>query len=166
MNMLMSMSFMLSLTFLFMNHPLSVGFILLIQTIIISILTGLLNYNFWFSYILFLVMIGGMLILFIYMTSISSNKKFKFSMKIMLLMMLMFIVFMISYFIDLYFMNYMNFNMNMFNFDQYIEYYSLNKFMNYPNYLSLFMLFIYLFITLIAVTKICNLKSGPLRQKF
>nr|AXS65858.1 NADH dehydrogenase subunit 6 [Cucujoidea sp. 16 KM-2017] len=164
--MLLTLSFCLSLTFLFMNHPLSLGFVLLMQTIVISLLTGLLNYNFWFSYILFLVMVGGMLILFIYMTSITSNKKFKFNYILFLTISFILLFSLMLFFIDQYMLNYMTMNINTLSFETKIQDYSLNKYMNYPNYFTLFMLFIYLFITLIAVTKISNIKSGPLRQKF
>ncbi|YP_009437739.1 NADH dehydrogenase subunit 6 (mitochondrion) [Aethina tumida] len=166
MNFLMILSLSLSLSFLFMKHPLSLGFILLLQTATIALITGLLNYNFWFSYILFLVMIGGMLILFIYMTSITSNKKFKFSNSLMFMIFFLMLLFILSFIADQYFFNFNNLNMNMLNYEINLNNFSLNKFLNYPNYIVLFMLYIYLFITLIAVTKISNLKSGPLRQKF
>nr|YP_010034222.1 NADH dehydrogenase subunit 6 [Monochamus sparsutus]QOW83761.1 NADH dehydrogenase subunit 6 [Monochamus sparsutus] len=160
-----SISMILSLTFLFLSHPLSLGMILLMQTILIALITGLSNYNFWFSYIIFLVMIGGMLILFIYMTSVASNEKFKFSYKILLLaMMLMSLMIMILLFIDSYY-----FNLNLINslINQNLTYnykFSMNKFLSWPMNLIFFFMIIYLLITLIMVVKITNIKSGPLRQ--
>nr|ALO70649.1 NADH deshydrogenase subunit 6 [Lathrobium brunnipes] len=162
---MMILSLTLSMIFLFMNHPMSMGMILLSQTILTSMITGFLSFNFWFSYILFLVMIGGMLVLFIYMTSIASNEIFKYSNFITLLIMVMIMTMVISYiFIDKFLMNYFNFNQDImlnYNFNL-----SLNKFINYPSNLVLFTIIIYLFITLIAVVKITSIKSGPLRQKF
>ena len=49
------------------------GLTLLIQTILVSIISGLITKTFWFSYILFLVFLGGILVLFIYVTSLASN---------------------------------------------------------------------------------------------
>nr|YP_011026071.1 NADH dehydrogenase subunit 6 [Arctolamia fruhstorferi]WQM87504.1 NADH dehydrogenase subunit 6 [Arctolamia fruhstorferi] len=154
--------------FLFLNHPLSFGMVLLLQTTLISLITGMMNYNYWFSYIIFLVMIGGMLILFIYMTSIASNEKFKFSYKLLMLMILMITIFSMivmmidSYFLNLHMMNSLN-NQNsmMTNFNL-----SLNKYLYWPMNLIFYLMIIYLLITLIMVVKITNIKSGPLRQKF
>nr|ALO70266.1 NADH deshydrogenase subunit 6 [Aleochara sp. 2 EF-2015] len=161
----LTMSFILSMIFLFLNHPMTMGMILLLQTIIISLITGLLNSNFWFSYILFLIMIGGLLVLFIYMTSIASNEMFNYSNKMMLILLLTFIFFLlIMLFMDLYLINFKylyleNFNMTNNNL-------MLSKYFNYPSIMIILLMIIYLFITLIAIVKITNIKYGPLRQKF
>nr|APX39542.1 NADH dehydrogenase subunit 6 [Chrysolina haemoptera] len=156
-----------SMIFMFLTHPLSLGLILLIQTISISMISGMMNYNFWFSYILFLIMVGGMLILFIYMTSVASNEKFKFSFKIMNLMFLsMLLIFMIMFIDNFYYSLFMNLS-DMMN-QNYMKNnnLSMNKYMNFPNNFMIYMMMIYLFITLIMVVKITSLKYGPLRQKF
>nr|YP_009731704.1 NADH dehydrogenase subunit 6 [Carpophilus pilosellus]QHR79652.1 NADH dehydrogenase subunit 6 [Carpophilus pilosellus] len=168
MNFLLNMIILMSIIFLFLNHPLSMGFILLIQTIFTALITGMMNYNFWYSYILFLVMIGGMLILFIYMTSIASNKKFKFSIKLfsfMIILFLMLSLYMIIIDQYMYYNEYLNYDITIFN-NYYDNKISLNKFINNPNFMILMMIFIYLLITLIAVAKIAPLKKGSLRQKF
>uniref|UniRef100_UPI0030E2866B NADH dehydrogenase subunit 6 n=1 Tax=Monochamus guttulatus TaxID=2079363 RepID=UPI0030E2866B len=161
-----SLSMILGTTLLFLSHPLSLGLILLSQTIIIALMTGLSNYNYWFSYIIFLIMIGGMLILFIYMTSVASNEKFKFSYKLMILLSLMFFFMMIFMLLDFYY-----FNLNLFNSlinqsSLYNYKLSMNKFLSWPMNLMFFFLIIYLLLTLIMVVKITNIKSGPLRQNF
>nr|QNG56194.1 NADH dehydrogenase subunit 6 [Pediacus ater] len=162
---LMMIMMMTSITFLFMNHPITMGSILLIQTIMITIITGIMNFNFWYSYIIFLVMIGGMLILFMYMTSIASNEKFLFSKKILMMNTSMFFL--------MIFMNkdplktnyillnemFLNKNLN-FNLSK-----IMNKFLFYPYMMLYLMVIIYLFFTLIATVKIINIKYGPLRQK-
>nr|YP_010936438.1 NADH dehydrogenase subunit 6 [Agetocera filicornis]WKW54891.1 NADH dehydrogenase subunit 6 [Agetocera filicornis] len=153
------------LMFVFMNHPLSCGLILLIQTMLIALMSGMMNLNNWFSYILFLVMIGGMLILFIYMTSIASNEKFKFNSKLLMLMILTFISSINLSFIDSMYLNKMTQiieikNQNYMN----MEYLSMNKYLNFPNNLIMIMMIMYLLITLIAIVKITNLSNGSLRQ--
>nr|YP_009185811.1 NADH dehydrogenase subunit 6 [Callicerus obscurus]ALO70434.1 NADH deshydrogenase subunit 6 [Callicerus obscurus] len=164
--MLMMMNFLLSLIFLFMNHPMSLGLTLLMQTLIISMITGMLAMNFWFSYILFLIMIGGMLVLFIYMTSIASNEMFSYSNKIFLMMSLMSFMLIILYMVmDMYFLN-----LNYIFFEQSTQFNNLHtnltKYFNYPSMFIIFFMIIYLFITLIAVVKIIKIEYGPLRQKF
>nr|AML25650.1 NADH dehydrogenase subunit 6 [Staphylinidae sp. BMNH 1274706] len=144
------------------KHPLSMGLILLIQTILIALLTGNLYLNFWFSYILFLIMIGGMMILFIYMTNIASNEKFQFSHKMFsytLIMTFLFLILIYFYYelINQYLFT-KNFTSNM-NF-----YLNLNKFINFPLNFILIMMISYLLITLIAVVKITDINLGPLRK--
>nr|YP_009707852.1 NADH dehydrogenase subunit 6 [Harpalus sinicus]QEU52720.1 NADH dehydrogenase subunit 6 [Harpalus sinicus] len=170
---LMMLSFTMTITFMFLNHPLSMGLILLIQTLLITLMSGLFSYSYWFSYILFMVMIGGMLVLFIYMTSLASNEMFNFSIK-----MSMFIMFSISLTMLMYFfMDYMMLtslfkNSNMMEFMNNMlmikneNLLSLNMIYNEPNNMITLMLVNYLFLTLIAVVKITDINYGPLRQKF
>nr|YP_337859.1 NADH dehydrogenase subunit 6 [Lysiosquillina maculata]ABA18071.1 NADH dehydrogenase subunit 6 [Lysiosquillina maculata] len=77
--MLYLMSMTLSIIFLSITHPLAMGVMLLLQTMVICAITALMNYYVWFSYILFLIFLGGMLVLFIYVTSLASNEMFQFS---------------------------------------------------------------------------------------
>lgn len=60
-------------------HPLTIGIILLAQTTIICVTAGLSINSFWFSYILFLIFLGAILVLFIYVASLASNEPFSFS---------------------------------------------------------------------------------------
>nr|AFQ62344.1 NADH dehydrogenase subunit 6 [Teredus cylindricus] len=165
--MMLIMSIINSTIFIFMKHPLSLGMILLIQTIQVSLIIGLFNLNYWFSYILMLVMVGGMLILFIYMTSIASNEKFKFSLNLSIYLMLISILMLMIYFIiDNNIISY-NFNYNlMFNKENMNPNYSMSKFYNFPNNLIMYMIIIYLLITLIAIVKITKFSKKPLRQMF
>ena len=66
-----------SILFTRLSHPLAIGLGLLLQTILICCTTGLSRMSFWFSYILFLIFLGGILVLFIYVTSLASNEIFK-----------------------------------------------------------------------------------------
>nr|QNG56363.1 NADH dehydrogenase subunit 6 [Phalacridae gen. sp. MJ-2020] len=168
MTMLMYNLWMLSLIFMLMKHPLSMGLILLLQTISISMISGFMMFNFWYSYMLFLIMIGGMLVLFLYMTNVASNEKFKFSIKIFFLLLSLTFLFLLS----IWMFNIKN-NM-MFSFNEiYIKLetnnnflLSLNKYLNFPFYSIYLMLMVYLLITLIAIVKITNIKYGPLRPSY
>nr|AXS66538.1 NADH dehydrogenase subunit 6 [Curculionoidea sp. 21 KM-2017] len=164
----MMMNFMFSIMFIFMNHPMSLGSILLIQTVLISLLSGLIFNNFWFSYILFLVMIGGMMILFIYMTSIASNEKFNLPKNTMILFfscMILMLCFMtiIQDNLSLSMILYKStkwMNMSLMN---YI--FNLNKFYNLPNIQIFIIMVSYLLITLIVTMKIIGKPSKTLRQQ-
>nr|AFQ62141.1 NADH dehydrogenase subunit 6 [Promecognathus crassus] len=171
--MLMIINLLMTIIFLFMNHPMSMGLILLIQTMLITLTSGLYSYSYWFSYILFLIMIGGMLVLFIYMTSLASNEMFNFSTKMMyfILFMIMFMMFMF-FFIDYFMIIPLLKNSNLLEFMNKMMFFknenllTLNMIYNKPNNIITFMLINYLFLTLIAVVKITDIKYGPLRQKF
>nr|AOY39354.1 NADH dehydrogenase subunit 6 [Nosodendron sp. BMNH 840466] len=165
MMMMMNFSVLMSVSILFIKHPLSMGMILLIQTLMISMMTGLLHINFWFSYILFLIMVGGMLIVFLYMTSVASNEKFKFSLKLSITILMMMMIFTLMLFYMDYLFSTMNSNnLAMMNFFLKEKHHYLNKYLNLPSNLIFILLFIYLFISMIAIVKITNIKYGPLRQ--
>nr|AKN78881.1 NADH dehydrogenase subunit 6 [Harmonia axyridis] len=161
---------MLILTFLnflaiFLTHPLSLGLLILTYTIMTCIIMGLMSSNFWFSYILMLIMIGGLLILFIYMTSTASNEKFKFNKYIMFIMISLFMITMFMNNMNLYLMNQNINNEILHKMDLISNFYlNLNKFLNYPNSNMFLILVFYLLISMIAVVKITKVKFGPLRQ--
>nr|DAA06218.1 TPA_exp: truncated NADH dehydrogenase subunit 6 [Drosophila persimilis] len=90
-----------SIIFLNMIHPLAMGLTLLIQTIFICLISGLMTKSFWYSYILFLIFLGGMLVLFIYVTSLASNEMFNLSISSTLFSTsILFILFFMSFLID------------------------------------------------------------------
>nr|QTF74330.1 NADH dehydrogenase subunit 6 [Sphecapatoclea sp.] len=168
---LMSLLFMFNFIFMNMKHPLAMGLTLLIQTTLICMMSGLMSKSFWFSYILFLVFLGGMLVLFIYVTSLASNEMFSFSMKLMFISLIfLFISFTFLYNLDKnLIIQYMNLEMQSTqNFNMYMMENSLtlNKLYNYPTNLLTILLMNYLLITLIAIVKITNLFKGPLRPMF
>nr|ULO25752.1 NADH dehydrogenase subunit 6 [Hyalessa maculaticollis] len=157
---LVLMLVLMSINFMFMKHPLSMGFILLLSTMFAS-LTCSLNMNSYFmSYILYMIFIGGMMILFMYMSSIASNEKFYFSMKLMLMnLILMLITMMIE------FDKFNNQNM-MLSINWYNEYcnYLMYKLYMMPSGIITLMMIIYLLFALIVVSNIIKMKSIPLRS--
>nr|YP_010954755.1 NADH dehydrogenase subunit 6 [Dorcus tityus]WMW30140.1 NADH dehydrogenase subunit 6 [Dorcus tityus] len=147
----------------FVNHPLSLGLLLLIQSTLIALISGWMNLTFWYSYILLLIMIGGMLVLFMYMTSVASNEKFKFSPPIMIFLS-SFIMISIptSFFLDQWFINSKILISENIKLTYSLS--SLNKFLNFPAISISILLIIYLLITLIVAIKISKFKQGPLRN--
>lgn len=75
--------FIINLIFLFIFHPLAIIFVLIFQTILISIFMYTITQFPWFSYTLILVFLGGILILFTYISNIASNEIFKPNLKIL-----------------------------------------------------------------------------------
>nr|YP_009479345.1 NADH dehydrogenase subunit 6 [Sabethes belisarioi]AVV61081.1 NADH dehydrogenase subunit 6 [Sabethes belisarioi] len=158
----------ISFIFMQMKHPLAMGLMLLIQTCLISLIMGIFTKTFWFSYILFLIFMGGMLILFIYVTSLSSNEMFSFSIKLSILFLFSFIfslfmMFIIDKLITENFIS--NIEMNSLNNLSFMneDIISLNKMYNFPtNYITI-LLINYLFLTLLMTVKITKKNYGPLR---
>nr|UOU85042.1 NADH dehydrogenase subunit 6 [Silo pallipes] len=171
--MIMKFHFLLNM-FLFMNfwllnlsHPLIITLSLIFQFCILTLIIGYMSYSFWMSYIMFLVFIGGLLILFIYISSLTPNKMFMFNMKKIIYFMSFFILFI--YFSNIY---PLLFNMEMMKFMNLYSFINLenkNYISNFYNknemYLTI-LLINYLMLTLIISIKITNLNSGPMRSKF
>nr|YP_009537958.1 NADH dehydrogenase subunit 6 [Limenitis ciocolatina]AYN60701.1 NADH dehydrogenase subunit 6 [Limenitis ciocolatina] len=161
----------ISILMYFINHPFTMGLLILIQTLLTCLISGMLINTYWFSYILFLIFLGGLLVLFIYISSVASNELFKINFNtIFFFIYFMFIViFSILLKNNLIWMNFsindeMNnlFNLNLFFNNEYN--FNLSKLYNNQNYFMMMMLIIYLFITLVAIVKITNIFFGPLRS--
>nr|YP_010852935.1 NADH dehydrogenase subunit 6 [Coladenia maeniata]WGM81088.1 NADH dehydrogenase subunit 6 [Coladenia maeniata] len=163
----------ISFFMMFLKHPLSMGLMILIQTILICLISGLYLYTYWFSYILFLTFLGGLLVLFIYISSIASNELFNFSTnnKLFILFSLLFMLMLL--FLIYFFIDYLNLIFNSFKFNKLFNYLlfmdnnnniNLSKLYNKQTYFLMIMMIIYLLITLIVVVKITNIFYGPLRS--
>nr|QIJ99789.1 NADH dehydrogenase subunit 6 [Mantis religiosa] len=161
---LLSVSITLSIIFLFLNHPLSMGLILFLQAISMCLISGYMSLSFWFSYVLLLIYLGGMLVLFMYVTSLASNEMFFYSNKILFTMFLLPLI--------LFFLYYMSYNFPMNLYENMENNLSLSitsnnfllKMYNQPINMITILIASYLFLTLIAVVKIINIYKGPLRQ--
>nr|YP_010269883.1 NADH dehydrogenase subunit 6 [Polygraphus poligraphus]QXG82901.1 NADH dehydrogenase subunit 6 [Polygraphus poligraphus]UJX85658.1 NADH dehydrogenase subunit 6 [Polygraphus poligraphus] len=162
-----TLNWIISITLLFSKHPLSIGFMLIIQTIIVSLTSGFFYFNFWFSYILFLVMISGMLIMFIYMTSVASNEKFFMVKSKMLILGVLFSTMVLSLALlsDKFYSNLAQASLEFSELSDLNLNSSLNKFFNPPFTQISILIMIFLLLTLIIVVKMTDKPFGPLRQK-
>nr|ADB20205.1 NADH dehydrogenase subunit 6 [Elimaea cheni] len=159
--------------FYFVEHPLAMTLILLLQTLFIALIPSTLISSFWFSYILFLAFLGGMLVLFIYITSLAANEIFKSKIKfILLLIITITIIFLISnMMLDTLMLYSKSNNMDIQPMNFYSTYhnestYLVTKLYNTPTKILTLMLVCYLLLTLIVVVKITNIFLGPLRQQY
>nr|QWQ55635.1 NADH dehydrogenase subunit 6 [Ocellarnaca sp.] len=154
-----------------LNHPLTMTLIIMLQTLLICSFTGFISQSFWFSYILFLVFLGGMLVLFIYITSLASNEMFSMPIKTILgVSLIINMIIFTSWFLDSSLTNTISTNLDMLsNYKTNSNYWSetclsLTSLYNNPTSLNTLMLVMYLFLTLIAIVKITNIFYGPLRH--
>nr|WOW98980.1 NADH dehydrogenase subunit 6 [Cixiidae sp.] len=149
----------------FLKHPISLGSMLFTQSLFTALLIMFMTKNSWFSFILFITFTGGLMIMFIYMSSIASNEKFKFSMKMVLLMIPITLMMMI-FSIDKNFL-FTNKWMEMkFYFQENEEKLSILKFLNSNKKILSILMITIILLTLIAVTNIVNSFEGPLKKTY
>nr|AYP72682.1 NADH dehydrogenase subunit 6 [Cassida sp. EMHAU-15090501] len=162
--MMMTMSMIISMMFMIFKHPVSMMIMIMMQTMLVCMMCGLLSNLWWFSYLLFMVMIGGLLVLFMYMTNVASNEKFNTKkMNYFFYLMIICMIFFTIMENDL--TPLMN-TSSWFNFSKINMKYIIMKYYNYPSNNILFMMMIYLLITMIMSVKITDLSKGALRQKY
>nr|ANT45794.1 NADH dehydrogenase subunit 6 [Adelphocoris lineolatus] len=161
---MMTIAFMMltiNMMMIYMKHPLSMGMMLIMQTMLMSMLTGLMN-SFWMSYILLISMLSGALVLSIYMSSVASNEKFMNKKWMWMFTMTMLMMSLLFLFLEKKMIiknNY--FSMEMMNNDIY----PLNKMFNMENMIMIMFLIMYLLLTMIVSTYMVNISEGPMRFK-
>nr|QXP43459.1 NADH dehydrogenase subunit 6 [Koreocerus koreanus] len=158
MNMMKIMMMMIS-TLPMMKTPMSMGIMLMMQTVLMTTLMNKMMTSSWLTMITFLMMIGGLLILFIYMSSLASNEKFKINMKMMAITITA--TWMTE---DLMQSMQINETQNLINIE-YTEQLSLNKLYNKKSMSITLIMVMYLLLTMITVTKLVKHYEGPLRSK-
>lgn len=134
--------------------------ILFLQTFFICLLLGNTLVNFWFSYILFLIFVGGILILFTYIISLTISSKIFFKKKNWL-------IFAIRLVVMTFIFDYFNFEVQNYN-HVFRNYNILNcwyKLFIFPlNILNIFTINFLFFILVISIKFTKNF-FGPLRIK-
>nr|YP_010021596.1 NADH dehydrogenase subunit 6 [Paurocephala sauteri]QOL10537.1 NADH dehydrogenase subunit 6 [Paurocephala sauteri] len=142
-----------------LKHPLLFSMFILCQTILTCIYTRFLMKSSWLSMTIFMMMVGGLMILFIYITSLSKNMKFT---KINFTKMMPY--FIISIFLSSFYpqFNYSNENMQLMDIFN-MEMYKIFCPMNIKS--SIFM-FLYLLFMLIIMINLLKYEKGPLRKKY
>nr|YP_010735817.1 NADH dehydrogenase subunit 6 [Erianthus versicolor]WEL32787.1 NADH dehydrogenase subunit 6 [Erianthus versicolor] len=144
------------------NQPMTMVMWIIIQTMMVIYFTGSFEESFWMSYIMLLIFLGGMMVLFIYITSIASNEMMstKWSTKmIMIIMTMSMMMIMMDWNIMFTEMNNSE-TMNMFK----KETNYLKKMFNWPNNMMMFLVMMYLFFTLMVISKIVKTNEGPMRS--
>nr|YP_010454052.1 NADH dehydrogenase subunit 6 [Euprymna berryi]QXJ42029.1 NADH dehydrogenase subunit 6 [Euprymna berryi] len=158
---LVSMGFSLSSVSMMVIQPLSLGFMLMNMVFIVSVLVSMIIFS-WYGYLLFLVYVGGMLVMFMYVISLIPNFIF-LSGKVFFYFFSIFFSFMLMNFFMLKDMvEVINKDMNMINYDN-LSMGSSSVIMMYDNFLCYLLLGFILLFVLISVVKICYYCEGPLR---
>nr|AVW86181.1 NADH dehydrogenase subunit 6 [Eulepethus nanhaiensis] len=150
-------SFTMSISFstILANSPLSIGLWVLLLALMVAISTSFI-FPSWFAFIIFLIYIGGMLVMFSYFTALTPNQPLEMKKMCISLILTLFLIMMILFSSPI---------LNTLLSTQWTS--SSNPisilFTSYNTTLLLFLASI-LFLALVAVVKITNLPSGPLRS--
>nr|YP_009346078.1 NADH dehydrogenase subunit 6 [Ogadenus brumpti]AMX74050.1 NADH dehydrogenase subunit 6 [Ogadenus brumpti]AMX74063.1 NADH dehydrogenase subunit 6 [Ogadenus brumpti] len=144
----MKISLIISVLFIMATHPFSMLITLVMMTMLIASFIYMCMKSLWFSFILILLILGGMLVLFVYITSLAPNKKFKIK---KWFIFFLFPIFLLEQkqpsFFPISAKNIFQFNFN-------------------HNSFLLIFITIYLLMTLLAVMKMINSSLAPLRLSF
>nr|YP_010849290.1 NADH dehydrogenase subunit 6 [Krisna furcata]WGG89430.1 NADH dehydrogenase subunit 6 [Krisna furcata] len=156
---MLKMMMMITIMTSMMKNPMSMTITLMIQTTIMIMFINMNMMSSWFPMITFLTMIGGIMIIFMYMSSISSNEKLKFKWKIMLTMITIMIP------LESMMMENQIEENEMINSNyKHIEKMCSMKLYNKKS-LSMCMIMVsYLLLTMITISKIVKHNEGPLRS--
>nr|YP_011010677.1 NADH dehydrogenase subunit 6 [Halobates zephyrus]WPW47357.1 NADH dehydrogenase subunit 6 [Halobates zephyrus] len=160
----MKMIFMIIITMstimMMLKHPLSMGFNLILITFLSSMMMSIWMKYTWYSYILVLVMLGGMLVLFMYMASIASNEIMKFSFKTLIMILMSMIIIMLTLKEEM-----LSYNSTMIQTMDGQQNMSMMKLFNTQSSIITIMMALYLLMTMIYVIFITNTFEGPMRKK-
>ncbi|UAT98632.1 NADH dehydrogenase subunit 6 (mitochondrion) [Muscidifurax raptorellus] len=149
-------------------HPLMLCLILMLFTIFVSLDMSILSPTHWYSYIVYLIIVGGLMIIFLYFISLISNMKMCIDWYYFFLMPLK-ILMMVSFIIVIYYNKEIYMFWSTTNFKS-IDLLQMLSECNFINYMYTFkntttiILMIYLFICLTLVVKIIITKKIMLRK--
>nr|NP_008181.1 NADH dehydrogenase subunit 6 [Katharina tunicata]AAC48369.1 NADH dehydrogenase subunit 6 [Katharina tunicata] len=163
------MTFLLTMSLIFscafslplLTQPISLGLLLLFMSLFISILI-FFGSSTWFSFILFLIYIGGLLVMFAYVTALMPNLMFKKN-----LIQVFFPVSTVFWLLMLYLSDFIGTLLEeqtkmMFLWNSFFNHLGISLFSPF-NLLIIVSLALILFFVLICVVKICYFSNGPLR---
>lgn len=146
-------------------HPIFLLILIIIYRGIICFIISSWSYNFIYSIILFLIMIRGILIIFLYFSRLISNDQTKFIINIPLILRFFFNIIIFFYIIKY-------FNYPIYNFNEILVTSLLNNctfknithLFSYPYRNITIISILYLLLTLFTIIKICSIKTSTLRK--
>nr|ARK18732.1 NADH dehydrogenase subunit 6 [Varioconus mercator]ARK18750.1 NADH dehydrogenase subunit 6 [Varioconus mercator]ARK18763.1 NADH dehydrogenase subunit 6 [Varioconus mercator]QLH57070.1 NADH dehydrogenase subunit 6 [Varioconus mercator]QLH57083.1 NADH dehydrogenase subunit 6 [Varioconus mercator] len=143
-----------------MSQPLSLGLVIMISTLFMCLVSGMTT-SAWYGYILFLIYVGGLLVMFAYVAALSPNVLFGGLTPLFSLIMFFPILFVLFYFYFFKDSSYLSFEPSFSKF-VYLKMYGVELIS--PYMISILIgLGTVLLINLIVVAKICYYQQASLR---
>nr|YP_010583791.1 NADH dehydrogenase subunit 6 [Octopus salutii]UXN83987.1 NADH dehydrogenase subunit 6 [Octopus salutii] len=159
--MFFSLGFSIISMLIILIQPLSLGFMIMLISIFMSIMVSFFIYS-WYGYMLFLVYVGGLLVMFMYIISLIPNLIF-FSKGLMMYMFIGVIGFFLMNMVSMY--SYLDMSMMSIKMME-MKVMSLGMsslIMSNYNFFCYVFLGVLLLLILVSVVKICYYCEGPLR---
>lgn len=160
-------------SFLINFNSITLNLLLILYRIVLILKLNFINNRFWYSYILYLIIIGGIIILFLYLTRISNNELILFKFIYYIYIILKLILIICFYYIYLYLNYNLNINLYLINIDCnnfiYLNIGEIYRFKNLYINISIdinIYIIIYLFLVIIICVLVCIKNRSPLRQMF
>nr|AVW86143.1 NADH dehydrogenase subunit 6 [Lepidonotus sp. YZ-2018] len=145
----------LSLSLILASSPLSMGLWVLLIALATALLVGVI-FNSWFAFIIFLIYIGGMLVMFAYFAALTPNMPLGLLSMALLSFLSLMLILSTSYILNLPGPNSLSFppsNMS-----------AAITILFIPSNINILLLLAsILFFVLVAVVKVANINKGPLR---
>lgn len=140
------------------SSPLTLLIRILTQVIILCLLIWITINSSWYAFILFLIYLGGLIVLFVYITRIASNEKLttNFSLLNCLIIIISLIIF-FSWIIG---------NERDLSFLKFNPILNLNFIFNLSNLKFSIYSMVYLLFSLIVVIKVCNKLNAPIKSSY
>nr|APH08613.1 NADH dehydrogenase subunit 6 [Conus venulatus]ATZ69985.1 NADH dehydrogenase subunit 6 [Conus venulatus]ATZ70037.1 NADH dehydrogenase subunit 6 [Conus venulatus]ATZ70089.1 NADH dehydrogenase subunit 6 [Conus venulatus]ATZ70180.1 NADH dehydrogenase subunit 6 [Conus venulatus] len=143
-----------------MSQPLSLGLVIMVSTLFMCMVSGMTT-SVWYGYILFLIYVGGLLVMFAYVAALSPNVLFGGLTPLFSLIMFFPILFMFFYFYFFKDSSYLSFESSSSKL-MYLKMYGVELIS--PYMISILIgLGVILLINLIVVAKICYYQQASLR---
>nr|ATZ69764.1 NADH dehydrogenase subunit 6 [Conus ateralbus] len=143
-----------------MSQPLSLGLVIMISTLFMCMVSGM-TISAWYGYILFLIYVGGLLVMFAYVAALSPNVLFGGLTPLFSLIIFFPILFMLFYFYFFKDSSYLSFESSSSKL-MYLKMYGVELIS--PYMISILIgLGVILLINLIVVAKICYYQQASLR---
>jgi len=145
----------LSIRLILTHSPLTMGIWVLLIAFSISLLTGLI-FSSWFAFIIFLIYIGGILVIFAYFAALTPNQPLTINLSLIFIIITWLILV----------ITFINYKLVISTTTRYITnlaYYPITIIYSFSNSLIVLVLASILFFILVAVVKITKLTAGPLR---
>lgn len=158
---IVSVGFSLSRICLIVIQPLRLGFMLIIVTLCVRGLVGIITFS-WYGYLLFLVYIGGLLVMFMYVISLIPNLIFLSSKVFMYFFIIFFGFIIMNFFVTKEVVSVDIKDLSLFDYST-MRIGGGSMIMMYDNFMCYLLLGVILLFVLISVVKICYYCEGPLR---
>nr|AXI98698.1 NADH dehydrogenase subunit 6 [Pseudoniphargus portosancti] len=161
--MLSAVSISFSIMFLLSVSPLFLSLIIILQTITLALVITMFTMSSWFSFMLLMIYLSGMMVIFIYISSMAANEMFRMNNYFFIPMIIMLSA--TTTMIFNYSLQEPSDNINVLDMNLIgVTIFKTMKMFSKSLFIMTILLIIYLLLAMIMVSKNSSFSSGPLRS--